>query len=218
MTDIFSEVDEEVRRERLQKIWERHGGLIIALCVLIVAGVGAWRGWEWYEAKQAAEASVAFEAAAKLAQDGKHEDAATAFAKLAADAGTPTYRTLSRLREAEELAQRDVKAAVAAYDAVAADGATPALLRDVAALRAGMALVDTAPLAEIGRRLEPLAQPGLPFRHSAREIIALSAWKNGDTAAARKWAEAAAADADAPAGLKARVDILLALTGESAKS
>ena len=43
LTDIFHEVDEEVRRERLQKLWERYSIYIIALAVLIVAGVGAWR-------------------------------------------------------------------------------------------------------------------------------------------------------------------------------
>ena len=71
VSDIFSEVDEEVRRERLQKLWERYGVYLIAACVLLVAVVGGWRGYEWYEAKKAAEAGASFEAAIALADQGK---------------------------------------------------------------------------------------------------------------------------------------------------
>ena len=38
MADIFQEVDEEVRREQLKKLWERYGNFIIAACVLVVVG------------------------------------------------------------------------------------------------------------------------------------------------------------------------------------
>ncbi|MGB7021418.1 MAG: tetratricopeptide repeat protein, partial [Xanthobacteraceae bacterium] len=72
MTDIFNEVDEEVRREQLNKLWERYGIYLVALCVLIVAGVGAWRGYEWWQSQQAAKSGAAFEQAVALAQAGKH--------------------------------------------------------------------------------------------------------------------------------------------------
>ena len=71
MADIFHEVDEEVRRERLAKIWERYSVLIIAGCVLIVAAVGGWRGYEWYVARQAAIAGSQFETAVTLAETNK---------------------------------------------------------------------------------------------------------------------------------------------------
>lgn len=217
MSDIFREVDEEVRREQLKRLWDRYGLVMIAAAVLIVAAVGGWRAYQWYEAKRAAESGAAYEAGQQLAQDGKHADAAAAFARLAQQ-GTAGYRVLARLREAEELATTDAKAAVAAFEAIAADSGAPPLLRDVAMIRAGFALVDQAPLAEVSRRIEPLAAAGAPFRHSARELLALSAWRNGDMAAARRWGEAAMADAEAPADLRTRMDVLLALLHETAKS
>lgn len=217
MSDIFREVDEEVRREQLQKLWDRYGVYLIAAAALIVAAVGGWRAYEWYEAKKAGEAGAAFEQALQLAKDGKHGEAATAFAQLAAK-GPPAYRMLSRLREGEEFAANDANAATAMFDALAADQKAPQLLRDVAAIRAGLLLVDTAPFAEISRRLEPLATPKGALRHSARELLALSAWRNGDLAAALRWGDAALADPDAPASLRARVDILMAVAGEGAKS
>ena len=49
MADIFQEVDEEVRREQLKKLWDRYGLLVVILAILIVAGVGAWRFYQYWE-------------------------------------------------------------------------------------------------------------------------------------------------------------------------
>jgi hypothetical protein len=206
VTDIFQEVDEEVRRERLKKLWERYGTYFIAVCVLIVVGVGAWRGYEWWQAKRAAQSGAAFEQAVTLAQSGNHEEAAAAFAKLATD-GTASYRVLSRLREAAELAS-DKKAAVAAYDTIAGDKSAGQVIEDLAAVRAGFLLVDMAPYSEIRARLEPLTAADRPFRHSAREILAFSAWKSGDTAEARRWTELMMSDPQTPPGARSRAELL----------
>ena len=156
MADIFNEVDEAVRRERLEKIWQRYGIYLIALAVLIIAAVGGWRFYDHWQGQKAAEAGAAFETAMTLAEAGKHQEAADAFAKVAKD-GTAGYRTLARLREAQEIAPRDAKAAVAAFDALAADSSIGQRFQDLAALRAGFLLVDTAPFDEMRRRLEPIA-------------------------------------------------------------
>jgi hypothetical protein len=216
VSDIFQEVDEEVRREQLKKLWDRYGTYFIALAVLIVAGVAAWRGYDYWQSKKAAEFGAQFNAAAILSEQGKHEEAEKAFARIASE-GTSGYRVLARMREAAALAERDPKAAVAAYDDLAASAATGQPLQDLAALRAGMILVDSAPLTEMTRRLEPLAGAGAPFRHSARELLAFAAWKSGDTAALRKWSQLVRDDAETPASLRSRVDVLMALAGETGK-
>ena len=216
MTDIFQEVDEEVRREQLKKLWERYGTYFIAACIVIVIGVGAWRGYEWWQAKQAAQSGAAFEQAVKLSESGKHQEAAAAFTKLSAD-GTPGYRMLARLREAAELAATDRKTAVAAYDAIAADNRAGQVVRDLAAVRAGFLLVDTAPYSEILQRLEPATAADRAFRHSAREILALSAWKAGDMSAARRWTEMIMGDPQTPPGPRSRAEMLSELIAASAK-
>jgi hypothetical protein len=216
VTDIFQEVDEEVRRERLKKLWERYGNYLIAACVLIVIGVGAWRGYEWWQAKQAAQSGAAFEQAVTLAEAGKHQEAVAAFAKLATD-GTAGYRLLARLRQAAELAPTDSKAAVAAYDSIAADNGAGQVIQDLAAVRAGYLLVDTAPYSEIARRLESLTAADRPFRHSAREILALSAWKAGDMPTTRHWLEMILTDPQTPPGPRSRAEMLSELIAASAK-
>ena len=216
MADIFNEVDEEVRREQLKKLWERYGIYLVALCVLIVVGVGAWRGYEWWQGQQAAKSGAAFEHAVALAQAGKHQEAEAAFAKLAGD-GTAGYRVLARLREAAELAPTDRNAAVKAYDEIAADRNAGQVIQDLATVRAGYLLVDTAPYAELLTRLEPLTANDRTFRHTAREILALSAWKAGDMTAARKWTDMIMADPQTPAGTRSRAQVLSELIAASNK-
>ena len=43
MSDIFHEVDEEVRREQLKKLWDRYGNYVVAAAFLLVAAVAAWQ-------------------------------------------------------------------------------------------------------------------------------------------------------------------------------
>jgi len=207
VADIFQEVDEEVRRERFQKLWDRYGYLLIALCVLIVAGVGGWRGYQYWQAKKAGESAVAYEQAVRLAEAGKHKDADAAFARIASG-GSNGYRVLARLREAAELAQTDRKAAVAVYDALAEDKNSGPVIDDLAAVRAGVLLVDSAPYPEMQKRLEPLTASGRTFRHTARELLALSAWKAGDLGAARKWTDMLMTDPETPAGTRSRAQVL----------
>jgi len=217
VADIFQEVDEEVRREQLKRLWERYGIVIIAACVLLVVGVGAWRGYEWWEAKKAAESGAAFESAVSLAEAGKHQEADAAFAKLADD-GSAGYRVLARLRQAAELAATDRTAAVKAYDEIAADKGAGQVIQDLAAVRAGILLVDTASYSDMRQRLEPLTAADRTFRHSARELLALSAWKSGDMAGARQWADMIMTDPLSPAGVRSRAEVLSELIAANGKS
>ncbi len=217
MSDIFQEVDEEVRREQLKKLWERYGVYLIAACVLLVVAVGGWRTYEWWEAKKAAQAGSAFQAAVALASEGKNKEAEEAFAKVASS-GTATYRMLAKFREAAEVARRDPNAAVAIYDQLAADNSLGRVLQDLAALRAGTILVDTAPYGDIVRRLEPLTAPDRTFRHSARTMLALAAWRANDATAMRRWSDMIMADADTPSGTRGQIQMLQALSDAEKKS
>lgn len=211
MADIFSEVDEELRREQLKKLWARYSNVIVAVAILIVAGVGGWRAWEYWQAKKSAEAGAAFEAAVSLASEGKSEDAAAAFARIAAE-GTSGYRLLARFREAAELSGRDRDAAVKGYDALSADSRVPRAMQDLAAIRAGLLLLDSASYEELARRLEPLTGNDRAFRHSARELLAMAAWRNGNASATRRWVDMIMTDAQTPAATRARVEVLTALS------
>jgi len=201
VSELFDEVDEEVRRERLKKLWDEYSIYIIAGALLIIAAVGGWRGYQYLEAKKAAEAGAAFDKAVELSEQNKHAEAEAAFTDLAAKAPSG-YRMLARLRAAAEVASRDPQGAAKMYDDIAAD-------RSVGA---------TTSYPGMLQRLEPATAPGATFRHTARELLALSAWRANDTAAARQWLDLIANDGGTPPSLRSRAEALQGLLPPAAKS
>lgn len=217
MSELFDEVDEDVRRDQLKKLWDQYSIYIVAGAFLIIAAVGGWRGYQYLEAKKAAEAGAAFDKASELSEQNKHAEAEAAFADLAAKAPTG-YRTLARLRVAAEAASRDPQAAAKLYDDIAADRSVGVPEQDLARVRAAGLLLETSPYPNMLQRLEPATAPGSTFRHTARELLALSAWRANDTAAARQWLDVITNDGETPPSLRSRAEALQALLPPVAKS
>ena len=217
MSELFDEVDEDVRRDQLKKLWEQYSIYIVAVALLIIAGVGGWRGYQYLEVQKAAEAGAAFDKAVELSEANKHSEAEAAFTDLAAKAPSG-YRMLARLRAAAEAAKRDPKAAAKMYDDIAADRSIGAPEQELARIRAAGLLVDGSSYPDMLQRLEPATAPGATYRHSARELLALSAFRAGDTAAARKWLDLIANDGETPPSLRSRAEALQALLPPVAKS
>ena len=217
MSELFDEVDEDVRREQLKKLWDRYSIYIVGVAFLIVAAVGGWRGYQYLEAKKAAEAGTAFDKAAELSDQNKHSEAEAAFNNLATTAPSG-YRLLARLRVAGEVAIRDPQAAVKLYDDIAADRSVSALDQELAKIRAAQLLVETSTYPNLLARIESATAPAATFRHTARELLALSAWHANDMTSARKWLDMIANDGETPAGLRSRAEALQALLPPVAKS
>ena len=217
MSEIFNEIDQDLRREQLKKLWDRYSIVLIAGAILIVAAVGGWRGYMYLEAKKAAEAGSAFEAAISLSEQGKSAEAEAAFAKIAVD-GSKGYRGLARLRAAAEAATRDPQAAGKLYDGIAADPAVSGSEQDLARIRAGGLLMEIEPYAAMRQRLEPATGEGRTYRHTARELLALSAWRANDAVAARQWLDMIGNDPRTPASMRSRAEALQALLPPAAKS
>ncbi len=215
MSDIFQEVEEEVRRERANALWKKYQNWVIAAALLIILGVAGWRGYESWQQKIAGEAGARYLAAMDLAREGKTAEAEEAFNRIAAE-GTATYRLLARLRGAAETANRDKAAAVNLYDQIAADSGAGLVFQDLARLKAATLLVDTAPLADVLKRVEPLTVPANLWRNNAREVAMLAAFKAGDAAAVQKWSEAILTDPAASQGQRNRVELIrLVMAGQT---
>ncbi|WP_293867628.1 tetratricopeptide repeat protein [uncultured Alsobacter sp.] len=210
MADIFREIDEDVRRDKAIEFWKKHGNLVIAIAVLAVGATAAWRGWEYWQGKKAEVAGAQYETAIEAARAGRTEDAEKALADIAKDAPRG-YEMLARLRAAGELAKGDGAAAVKAYDSIVADTGFPAPMRDAARLRAAMLVVDTASLADLKTRLDPLTGAGSVWAANAREMLGLAALKAGDYPAAGKYFDEIIVDRTAPPGLRQRAELLLGI-------
>lgn len=213
MADIFQEVDEDLRRDHYQKLWQKYGKYLVALAVVIIGATAAVVGWREYSLRQRHAEGARMATAVDLARAGDHKGAADAFAVLGRE-GAAGYAVLARLHGAGALAAAgDRDGALRAYDAVVADEKVDALFRDLARLLAVMHRLDTGEPAVLLTQLQPLATDTNPWRHNAFELSALIALRQDDAARARELLRRLADDAAAPNAARARASELLAGLG-----
>lgn len=208
MADIFEEVDEDLRRDQALKLWRKYGAYVFAVAIAIVIATGGYVAWEKYRTKQLMADGDAFVRAALLRSAGQTGQAAQAFKKLAENA-YGGYGSLARLNEAALLVEQgEAGEAVKIYDQIAKSAPDQAL-RDLAVICSVSLSVDSVDPNVLKTKLDPVAAPESPFRHSARELLAVLAMKQGDTATAIQLFKELAADKTAPSGIRTRAEEML---------
>lgn len=214
MSDIFREVDEDLRRDRMEGLFKRYGGIFLAIAVLLVVGTAGYTAWRNWQQSQKEAQTAALVSAIDAATQGR-DKGADALASFAAKAPAD-MAALARLNEAALRAGEGKRAEAAAiYDTVAANGAVSATYRDVATLLSVLHQLGSGDAGQLSARLQPLTADGSPWRFSAREITALLAARSGDQARAKTLLQQLADDASAPAGVRSRAADLAALYGKS---
>jgi len=207
--NFLREVEEELRRERFERIWKEYGTFILAGAALIVIGV---LGYKYVENRRLTAAQTTgqhYEGAVNLASSGKDGSAEKEFAAIVAE-GTGGYPELAWLQLAGVLLKQGKKAdAIAAYDELAKSGTDP-LLRDYAALQAAGARLGEADFTEMQNRLTPLMADTSPWRYSARGLLGVAAFKAGKSDEARTVLTPLLVDQKTPASIAERAQIVLA--------
>ena len=218
MTDIFSEVGEDIRNARLKSLWDRYAVLVIGAAVALVVGVAVTVYWQNAERKQSQTAATELFAGERMLAEGKTAEAVEHFSKLSETSESKGYLLLLQMKQAAAKTEAgDTAGAVAIYDAMAADGRFESVMRDLASLKAAMLLADSISPDELKLRLAPLAKPENPWRHSAREMLAFLALRQGDVEAARMGFQELADDLASSQGVRARAaEILQALPASAA--
>lgn len=209
--DFFREVDEAVRQDRYKQLWDRYGIHAILLAALIVAAVGSYKAWSYWQERKAREAGDEFSQALALAGGGDTAKAKEIFARVA-EQGPKGYRTLARFQLAAAEAQAgEIDKAVATYDGLAKDGNVDPILQGDAAIQAATLKLDTADYAEMEQRLRALAEGNSPWRYSARELLGLSAYRLNNMVEAEKQFSALIGDQGTPSNLRERADMMVSL-------
>jgi hypothetical protein len=200
MTDIFSEIDEDIRKDRAQRIWKRFGKYVIGGAVLLVLGVGGWRVYEGYAESRSAAAGDRFLDAVTLVEEDP-QSGIDALDAIAADSPSG-YGALSRFRAASTLA-------IAQFRELTSDTSLDPLVRDVASIRLGYLLLDHGSAADIEGLLLELSDQTHPFSHSAREIRAFAAMKAGNREQALGLFLELVSDFNSPESVRSRARVAL---------
>lgn len=212
MANFIEEVDEEVRRDKAEKLWKRWSPFIFGLVVVILAGVAGYELWKGWQAEKTAAAGARFSNALNLAQAGKPADAATAFADLS-KGDAAGYAQLARFQQAANLIEaKDITGAIAVYDAIAADSSAPSRFRDLARYLAVFHGLGTLAPDQVKQRLAGIGSDS-PWAANARELNAVAELKAGNVDEARRQLTALADDPLVPTGLRGRATELLAALG-----
>ncbi len=208
---LIREIEEEVRRERWAKLWDKYGYLAIGAAGAVVILVGGWQWYVTYQRTQAQTAGSQFQEALVLLSGDDKQRGIDGLGQIAKE-GTPAYAALAKLRlagNAREAGKEDD--ALKLYGEVADNTAADTLLRDFARLQIASLKVDTGSWTDVQNRLNDLAGETSPWRYSARELLGLAAYRH------KKWAEARDAYAtllsnpDVPASMRQRAQTAMAL-------
>lgn len=174
VTDVFEEVEEEIRSERLKRLartWLPVVGGILA--VALVAAL-AWWGWQSFQTSQANKASVAYQRGIESLQSGDTTAAESAFAE-AEKVGNGAYKALALQQRAGLAVQANrVADAIKLFDQAAKASSDP-ILADPARYKAALLLMDNGgTLADLEARLMPLTDDDRPMRPFAQEALGLA--------------------------------------------
>jgi hypothetical protein len=204
LSDIFREIEEELRRDSLAQLWKKYGHYVVGLAVLVVIATAAVVGWRTYQDRQREAQGGEYAAALDLARQGKDADAAAAFASLAqkADAGRAV---LARFEAAaSKVNTGDLADAITTYDQLASDNSVDGAFRDVATLLSARYTIDKGDPQTAIAKLQPLTVPTNAWHGLALELTALAELKSGDKAKAQKDFDSLGKDATAPQAVRQR--------------
>lgn len=203
MSDIFREIDEELRRDNLLQLWRQYGRYVIAAVVVVLLIAGGFVAWRNHQQTERQAQSVRYSAALSLLREGKNAEAAKIFATISGEGGG--YGRLADFEAADLMAvSGDNKGAAAAYDKIAASPDIDPQFRDIATLLAAMTgFADTDAQATIAK-LKPLTETGNPWRPLALETTAAAELKADDKAAALDIFKKLSDDTTAPDGIRSR--------------
>ena len=220
MTDLFEEVEEQLRSDRYRALARKAAPWVLALAAAaLVVALGIW-GWQQYQQQISDKASEQYSAAAEAFAQGDRGKAAKLWGDVAASQ-SKAYKSLALMQlGALKIGAQpaDTKSAIALFDQAAA-AAPDDILGDAARLKSALAILDTAPYAEVEGRLTPLLKDGHPYRVQAREALAFAKLMKGDDAGARGDFVVISSSLDAPEGARQRAKAAMDLIDSgSAKS
>ncbi len=132
---------EEQQVEALKSWWKENGTAVIIGALLGIGALGGWRGWGWYQEKQAENASDIFASVQESMIAGDRASFREQAETLRTDYASTPYAVLATLHEAKAQAEQgDLEAAAESLRWAVKHSAQPSI-RDVARIRLARVLV-----------------------------------------------------------------------------
>ena len=211
VSDIFEEVEEKLREDKLQVWWSKYGNVAIGAAVGLVLFVGAYSAYQsWRSSVNAATGERFAVLQQSIQSDPAAAQAALTTFEKSAHGG---YKALAEMERAGALqAQGDLRGAVAAFDNAARLANEP-VIKQSAQLRAAYVAAETENFTALEGRLQPLIDSRGPFSYLARELVGVKAYEAGQPERARTEFTYLETALDAPDGVRQRASSFLSVLG-----
>lgn len=132
---------EEQQVEAIKSWWKSNGTAVVAGAVLGIAALGGWRGWLWYQEKQAVIASDLYTQAQTAIGENDTATLQTQADVLRTDYKFTAYAALATLHEAKIQAEEEELAAAADSLRWVIDHSDQDTVQDIARMRLARVLV-----------------------------------------------------------------------------
>lgn len=219
ITDTFvREVDENLRRDRMNELARKYSGWITAVLILFLGAVGGFIYWQNHRVEQSGKQVEQLSQVFADVGSGKTSAAPKQLDELANSGSKAVRASALFTRAALALQQNDVKLATAKYREIAGDDGLPKPYRDAALIRQTALEFDSLKPEEVIVRLKPLAEPGNPWFGSAGEMTAMALIKQGKKGEAGQLFARIARDKQVPETLRARSVQIASTLGVDASS
>jgi len=171
---FLREVDEELRKEKVNQTVARYGWWIIAGLVLVIAAIGGFFWWQSYRADRAQAQGEALLNALDAMESGNRNAADARIGELS-ESSIAGYRVAAMFARANsQLAANNAAAAAATLGSIAANEDFAEPYRHAALVRQTALQFDQLPPQQVIQRLSPLARPGQPFFGAAGEMVGVA--------------------------------------------
>ncbi|MFM7083819.1 MAG: tetratricopeptide repeat protein [Hyphomicrobium sp.] len=206
---LLREVDEELRREKLQKLWEKYGVYVLGLAIIVVASVGGYKFWSARQLSFAEAQGAQYEAALQLIKFTKTDDAKKELEKIISS-GHLGYATLAKLQLAGiHLKSNRPKDALLVLEEIEKNSSVDPIIRTFATYEVASLRLAEADFPEMESRLKSLVDGASAWRIPARELLGTAAFKNGKYEEARKILLPLLSEPQLPPGIQERTQLLL---------
>lgn len=214
MSDIFEEVEESVRKDKVAERWNKYGIFVWAAGLLIIAGVAYWEWSKGVEAKAVEARIERFESARQELLAGNYPEAQAAFKELMD--GDTKLSALSAHYLAQAYYEGNGDKAAAA-DILRATAAPEGPVERIALIKSAYLRADEMSLGELENYLGAMPEENTALGVLALELIAAKALKEGDLARARKEFSYLRFAPNSPPGVAQRAEIALSVIPEVAE-
>ena len=186
MTDVFEEVEEEIRSERLKRLARNWLPILGGVLLVALIAALAWWGWQSFQTSRANAGSIAYQRGLESLQTGNSAGAETAFAE-AEKAGNGAYKALAlQQRAGLAVAANRIPDAIQLFDDAAKASGDP-ILHDTAVYKSALLMMDNgATLETLEAKLEPLTKEGRPMLPFAQEALGMARLQFNKPAEARE--------------------------------